>query len=264
MELTHKQISISAEDIGERTIRFCISNEKQDRDGDIVIAAGCDLTNFNKNPQFLPFHNNREFPLGIPKKTWIDSAAGKVYSDVYFPTVEELSTNPEQASEKAKLVDFTYKCYKTGMLSAVSVSFYTREKEQNPNSEHGNIITKWELLEFSAVPLPSNQDALAVAAKSAGLSEAQRKMFEPEIKAGRKLSAATISKLQGIKKECDKMSGMVEEIMSEQASEGEPEPEPKQAPAPAQKTAPEPLPPAADSDSVLDIEAEPDVLDITD
>ena len=264
MKLIHKQISTTAEDLGERTVRFCVSNQSQDRDGDILLATGCDLNNFNKNPQFLGFHNSWDFPLGIPKKTWVDGANNAVYSDVYFPTVEELSTDPDQASEKAKLVDFTYKCYKTGMLSAVSVGFYIKEREQNPDSEYGNIITKWELLEFSAVPVPSNQDALAVAAKSAGLSEAQRKMFDPEIKAGRKLSAATISKLQGIKKECDKMSGMVEEIMSEQASEGEPEPEPKQAPSPAQKTAPEPLPPAADPDSVLDIEPEQDVLDITD
>lgn len=261
-----KQISVSAEDIGERTIRFCISNQEQDRDGDIMIASGCDLDNFNKNPQFLGFHNTNDFPLGTPKQTWIDEKAGKVFSDVYFPTVEELATNPEQASEKAKLVDFTYKCYKTKMLSAVSVRFYTKEREQNPDSESGNIITKWELLEFSAVPIPANQSALMVAAKEAGLSEEQCKSFKtPEVKAGRKLSAATISKLQGIKKECDKMSGMIEEVMSEQASEGEPEEEPgKSAMEPAQKTAPEPTKkPTHEIYSVLDIEPEPDVLDIT-
>ena len=260
MKLIHKQISTTAEDLGERTVRFCISNQSQDRDGDILIANGCDLNNFNKNPQFLGFHNSWDFPLGIPKKTWVDGANNAVYSDVYFPTIEELSTDPDKASEKAKLVDFTYKCYKTGMLSAVSVGFYIKEREQNPDSEYGNIITKWELLEFSAVPVPSNQDALAVAAKSAGLSEAQCKMFEPEIKAGRKLSAATISKLKGIQKECDKMSGMIDEVLGEDMEE---EPE-KEAPAPIQKEAPKPEPKHANIDDILDIEPEQDVLDITD
>ena len=157
--------NVKAEELGERTVRFKISSEVVDRDGDILIAEGCDFTNFAKNPVFLPFHNQREYPIGIPKNWGIEGNA--VYCDVYFPTIQELSSNPAEASEKAKLVDFTYHCYKTGMLNAVSVGFIA--KDVVPNKETGGFIIKnWELLEFSAVAVPANQDAIAQAVKSFG------------------------------------------------------------------------------------------------
>lgn len=154
-----------AEELEERTVRFKISSEVVDRDGDILIAKGCDFENFKKNPQFLGFHNQHDYPLGIPKNWGVEGKS--VYCDVYFPTIQELSSNPAEASEKAKLVDFTYHCYKTGMLNAVSVGFIA--KDVVPNKDTGGyIINDWELLEFSAVAVPANQDAIAQAVKSFG------------------------------------------------------------------------------------------------
>ena len=154
-----------AEELEERTVRFKISSEVVDRDGDILIAKGCNFENFKKNPQFLGFHNQHDYPLGIPKNWGVEGKS--VYCDVYFPTIQELSSNPAEASEKAKLVDFTYHCYKTGMLNAVSVGFIA--KDVVPNKETGGFIIKdWELLEFSAVAVPANQDAIAQAVKSFG------------------------------------------------------------------------------------------------
>ena len=167
--------NVKAEELEERTVRFKISSEVVDRDGDILIAKGCNFENFKKNPQFLGFHNYHEYPLGIPKNWGVDGKS--VYCDVYFPTIEELSTNPAEASEKAKLVDFTYHCYKTGMLNAVSVGFIATDAE--PNKETGGFIVKnWELLEFSAVTVPANQDAIAQAVKSFGDDEAKG-MIDP-------------------------------------------------------------------------------------
>ena len=167
--------NVKAEELEERTVRFKISSEVVDRDGDILIAKGCNFENFRKNPQFLGFHNYHEYPLGIPKNWGVDGDA--VYCDVYFPTIEELSTDKESASEKAKLVDFTYHCYKTGMLNAVSVGFIATDAEPN-NATGGFIVKNWELLEFSAVTVPANQDAIAQAVKSFGDDEAKG-MIDP-------------------------------------------------------------------------------------
>lgn len=157
--------NVKTEELEDRSVRFKISSEVVDRDGDILIAKGCDFTNFAKNPVFLPFHNQKDYPLGIPKNWGVEGKS--VYCDVYFPTIQELSSNPAEASEKAKLVDFTYHCYKTGMLNAVSVGFIAKEVE--PNRETGGFIIKdWELLEFSAVAVPANQEAIAQAVKSFG------------------------------------------------------------------------------------------------
>lgn len=193
-----KDLSVNTEDLGERTVRFTISKEVVDRDGDILRATGVDFTNYMKNPVFLSFHNTHEFPLGKVTRFWVEG--NSVKADVYFPTVEELSTNPEQASEKAKLVDFTYHCYKSGMLNAVSVGFIPIEWKE---TKDGWDILKWELLEFSAVAVPANQDAIAEAVKSFGKDFA--KEFVSVEKSGRKISAETRAVLDKMKLCGDKL-----------------------------------------------------------
>lgn len=191
-QTSKKDISVSTEDIGERSVLFTISKEVVDRDGDILRASGVDFSNYMKNPVFLSFHNSREFPLGKVTRFWVEG--NEVKAVVYFPTLEELSTDPNNASEKAKLVDFTYHCYKTGMLNAVSVGFIPLEWIETDN---GYDILKWELLEFSAVAVPANQDAIAQAVKSFGNDFA--KSFITEEKSGRKISAQTRAILDKIK-----------------------------------------------------------------
>ena len=220
-----KDISVSTEDIGERSVLFTISKEVVDRDGDILRASGVDFSNYMKNPVFLSFHNSREFPLGKVTKFWVEG--NEVKAIVYFPTLEELSTDPNNASEKAKLVDFTYHCYKTGMLNAVSVGFIPLEWIE---TENGYDILKWELLEFSAVAVPANQDAIAQAVKSFGNDFA--KSFITEEKSGRKISAQTRAILDKIKacgdelEKCqEKLKGCGEALRKALAELDEPEEE---------------------------------------
>ena len=226
-QTSKKDISVSTEDIGERSVLFTISKEVVDRDGDILRASGVDFSNYMKNPVFLSFHNSREFPLGKVTKFWVEG--NEVKAIVYFPTLEELSTDPNNASEKAKLVDFTYHCYKTGMLNAVSVGFIPLEWTE---SENGYDILKWELLEFSAVAVPANQDAIAEAVKSFGLDESVVKEYLTTEKSGRKISAATREILDKIKacgdelEKCQEtLKGCGEALRKALAELDEPEPE---------------------------------------
>jgi hypothetical protein len=195
----NKEISVKSEDMGERRVLFTISAEVKDRDGDILRADGIDLTNYEKNKVFLGFHNSRDFPLGKTEKVWVEGK--RVKAIVYFPTVNELSTDPEQASEKARLCDFCYCCYKTGMLNAVSVGFIPLEWTE---TKDGYDITKWELLEFSAVAVPANQDAIAEAVKSFG-NEFAKGILTIENKSGKKISAETRAVLDKIKACGDKL-----------------------------------------------------------
>ena len=224
-QTSKKDISVSTEDIGERSVLFTISKEVVDRDGDILRASGVDFSNYMKNPVFLSFHNSREFPLGKVTKFWVEG--NEVKAIVYFPTLEELSTDPNNASEKAKLVDFTYHCYKTGMLNAVSVGFIPLEWIE---TENGYDILKWELLEFSAVAVPANQDAIAQAVKSFGNDFA--KSFITEEKSGRKISAQTRAILDKIKacgdelEKCQEtLKGCGEALRKALAELDDPEPE---------------------------------------
>ena len=224
-QLNKKDVSIITEDLGDRSVQFTISKEVVDRDGDILRASGVDFSNYMKNPVFLSFHNSREFPLGKVTKFWVEG--NEVKAIVYFPTLEELSTDPNNASEKAKLVDFTYHCYKTGMLNAVSVGFIPVEWIETDN---GYDILKWELLEFSAVAVPANQDAIAQAVKSFGNDFA--KSFITEEKSGRKISAQTRAILDKIKacgdelEKCQEtLKGCGEALRKALAELDDPEPE---------------------------------------
>ena len=192
--MRRKELPVETLDLGERRVQFTISREVVDRDGDILRASGVDLTNYYKNMVFLSFHNTRDFPLGKTEKVWVEG--DRVKAIVYFPTLDELSSKPEYASEKARLVDFTYFCYKTKMLNAVSVGFIPLEWTE---TKTGYDITKWELLEFSAVAVPANQDAIAEAVKSFGLDESVVKDFFTTQKSGKRISAETKATLEKIK-----------------------------------------------------------------
>ena len=232
--MRRKELPVETLDLGERRVQFTISREVVDRDGDILRASGVDLTNYYKNMVFLSFHNTRDFPLGKTEKVWVEG--DRVKAIVYFPTIEELSTNPEQASEKAKLVDFCFHCYKTGMLNAVSVGFIPLEWTE---TKDGYDITKWELLEFSAVAVPANQDAIAEAVKSFG-NEFAKGILTVENKSGKKISAETRAVLDKIKacgdklEECQKalkacgseLKSLLAELDDDKPDDDKPEEEP--------------------------------------
>lgn len=220
--LKKKILNVKAEEIGERTVRFKISSEVVDRDGDILIAEGCDFSNYEKNPVFLPFHEYNEFPLGKVVNYFVEDKA--IYADVYFPTVEELSTDEKSVSEKAKLVDFTYHCYKTGMLNAVSVGFLIQDYEENKETG-GYIVKKWELLEFSAVSVPANQEAVTQAVKSFG--EDFVKKIGMEVKSGRRISKETQKTLDDIKECARHLLELVEGLETEEEKPEEPKQENK-------------------------------------
>lgn len=211
--MRRKELPVEILDLGERRVQFTISREVVDRDGDILRASGVDLTNYYKNMVFLSFHNTRDFPLGKTEKVWVEG--DRVKAIVYFPTLDELSSNPEYASEKARLVDFTYFCYKTKMLNAVSVGFIPLEWTE---TKTGYDITKWELLEFSAVAVPANQDAIAEAVKSFGLDESVVKDFLTTEKSGKRISAATkeiLGKIKSCGDEIEKCRGTLKNIVKE-------------------------------------------------
>lgn len=210
---SRKDLSVKTEDIGERTVRFTISKEVTDRDGDILRADGVDFKNYMKNPVFLGFHNSRDFPLGKVINFWVEGKSVK--ADVYFPKLEELSSDMNNVSEKARLIDFCFHCYKTGMLNAVSVGFIPLEWTE---TKDGYDITKWELLEFSAVAVPANQDAIAEAVKSFGLDESVVKDFLTTEKSGKRISAATkeiLNKIKSCGDEIEKCRGTLKNIVKE-------------------------------------------------
>jgi uncharacterized protein len=146
----------------DRTLRFIGSDETPDRDGDVISVAGWDLNNYVKNPVFLWAHDYSIPPVGKANKVFNEN--GKLMFDIEFP---EKGIYP--------LADLVYNLYKGGFLNATSVGFIGKEaapREDDavkdlPEWRRGVKFMAQELLELSAVPVPSNPSALQQA-KSAG------------------------------------------------------------------------------------------------
>lgn len=141
-----KAIDFKVKQLGqnERRLRFIGSSEAEDRDGDIILASGWELDNYKKNPVFLWAHDYKIPPIGRALNVGV--VGNELHFDIEFP-------------EKGihALADTVFDLYKGGFLNATSVGFIG--KEGNPSS-NGITYTKQELLELSAVPVPSNPTAL--------------------------------------------------------------------------------------------------------
>lgn len=143
---------IKSIDDAAKTIRFRVSDDSVDRYGEKVEQVW-NLKNFNKNPVFLWNHKSGydlepEDVLG----TWSDftTEADGSYATAHF----------DEGNENAM---FVFGQYVRGVLKAVSVGFIPHTinwEEDTP------VLTDNELLEISAVAIPANANAVALAVKA--------------------------------------------------------------------------------------------------
>jgi hypothetical protein len=139
--------------------RAMITTESSDREDDIVVAEGGHLENFKRNPVVLFGHNY-----------WQPSTVmGRSILEVVRPGVgiEAAWTWADKENEEAATVKNLWRGY---FLNAISIGFIPLEWEKREYKEEdepiwpGYLFTEWELLEYSIVVVPMNQDALRLAA----------------------------------------------------------------------------------------------------
>ena len=157
-DMRHSVITCEIKEVAPRVLRFTSSDETPDRQRDIVRAKGWILDNYLKNPVFLWAHDYSQPPVG--KTVKVEVVGKKLITDVEFADADTY-----------KFADTIYRLYKGGFLNAVSVGFQPLEWEGKSGEDdvpkwEGNVFTKQELLEHSAVPVPANPNAL-VHAKAA-------------------------------------------------------------------------------------------------
>lgn len=133
-----------------------ITTDAIDRMGEIVDPKGIDLTNYKKNPVILWAHSYHTPPIGSAK--WVRRTDAGIMAMPRF-------ADTQFAQEIKSLYD-------GGHMKAWSIGFIPLEWEDQPREEGTGkdkrkivrrIYTKSELLEFSAVPVPANPEALSLA-----------------------------------------------------------------------------------------------------
>ncbi len=147
----YKIFNAKVKDLGEGKLEAIVSTNDIDRHGEIVDIEGIDIKNYEKNPVVQWAHDYSLPPIA---KT-VEIKKEKIGKKIVLRTVMEFAIG---ISDFAKEI---YELYKGGFMRAFSIGFIPDEME-------GNTYIKSELLEYSAVPIPANPNALLLA-KSKGI-----------------------------------------------------------------------------------------------
>jgi HK97 family phage prohead protease len=149
-----KSINKPATALEGRQIKFVLSEPMVDRDYDFVSPEGIDISAYLTNPVVFWGHQHDTLPIG--KCVSIGLEHGALVGVVEFVDPSIPLVGP--------MADAVYQLCKSGVLSAVSIGFLTKEWDFADDSDRrangGTDITRCELIEFSVVGIPCNPGAL--------------------------------------------------------------------------------------------------------
>jgi len=191
-----------AVDIDNGVFEAMISTEAVDRQGDIVRALGARLENYLKNPVVLWAHDYQAPPVARALSVEIIPGEG-LKSTFQF---SGWGVNPQ--------ADTIRRLWAGGFLNATSIGFIPLKSNPMDGNKDGegwyspHDYVEWELLEFSIVPVPANQDALRLALRS---------LAQPVAKRGRVLSAVNERKLR---EAAEAINAVLEQLADETQEEG--------------------------------------------
>lgn len=150
--------AVKAVNKDERTLVIVGSDETKDRDGDIIMVSGWEMENFRKNPVFLFAHDHHGVPIGSATKVVRRKNPARLEFHEKFPS-----------EGIYPFADMILALFQEKVLNASSVGFMPKKWEELEKTDDdverwfpGRRFVKQELLELSAVAVPSNPSALQI------------------------------------------------------------------------------------------------------
>lgn len=144
-------------DAGKLRIRSVISTADPDRAGDVVIPTGLrNVEEYLLNPIVLWAHNRSQFPpIGLCE--WLDVQPRRIVAETRF-------------AQGVPFAEDIFRLYEQGVLRGWSIGFVPRKAHRHSQrsllpvaKDVGLRVEEWDLLEYSAVPIPENPGALTIA-----------------------------------------------------------------------------------------------------
>ena len=142
----------------EGSVYCTISTEDVDRGGDMMIAAGIDITDFKKIPSVYVSHDYSLLP--IAKCTEIHYLDKSIVAKIVFcrevPAIKNIWELVKSGTLKGVSIGFEA----LKVLQKGSKEFNSYIKEQGIMASEGlkRIIPAWKMYEFSVVSIPMNQN----------------------------------------------------------------------------------------------------------
>lgn len=158
-----------ASDVEAGIYQVIVSTETPDRNEDVVMASGGKFDSFMANPVVLFAHDYTQLP--VARALDISAEPGRVVSTFQFP--------PLGQSARA---DEVHALWRGGFLNAVSLGAVPLAAEPRSGGR-GVKYTRWELVEYSIVPVPMNRDALRRALALVEQSEDDERLALAMVKA---------------------------------------------------------------------------------
>lgn len=152
----HKTFEIQVAERRKDGGRIIINTAGLDRDRDRVMPSGARTESFLSNPVVQWGHNYRDPWSTIGKANQLLMTAESIIADFTLRP----AANDQDPQNIVRLL------WEGEWVRTASIGFIP--KAGQPNAEGGMDFTEWELLEFSLVPIPANQDALRLAVKGIG------------------------------------------------------------------------------------------------
>lgn len=139
------------DDLPDRALRAVVSKEVVDADGEVLLLQGADLSRWRRNPLFLRAHMI-DFPIGHGLRIWQDG--DDLIADLQFSG----SDNPdaEDLLQKYRRNEFREFSVGFGVFEERAPTQKDFEQFDPDGNALVNVISKWVLLEISAVPIGSN------------------------------------------------------------------------------------------------------------
>jgi HK97 family phage prohead protease len=147
--------SIKSVDKEKNTVDGVFSTQDIDRQDEVIMQSGWDLTNYKNNPVVLYAHDYHDFP--IAKMTEIGTEP-----NTRMPGTSQLIGKMQFAVNENPKAKIAFDLMVGGFLSAFSVGFKNNRWEVDEANDTV-YLNENELLEVSVVPVPANQMALAKA-----------------------------------------------------------------------------------------------------
>lgn len=203
MELIRKYYPAHLKEVdkAERAEVSIISSITEDRDKEIVWPKGMIKKNYERNPVVLFGHDYRSFPVGV--NLWLKAGDQNIIGKSRYTFHEVANTIWGLYLDEiplGKSIGFlpydTIEKYddEEGLISFMDDHDIT----YNPKDLPERIFTKWELLEYSVVPVPANPDCVTLMVGKTN-SEMMKKYFTGfDFK---KMKEADIENLESYRKE---------------------------------------------------------------